>query len=124
MFFNTIMKEKLFIFEPDYEELIYDTDREVCYYDEIYLSDNGTINLDIPGLKEWLGKYVEEVLIPCETGKTTIDGINKTFDWKTFHEQGIKFAKEVKKLLPENIRLKYSAPFEDHSGIIKDDFFI
>ncbi len=118
------MADRLFIFEPDYEELIYDTEREVCYYDEIDLSDNETINLNMPGLKDWLNKYVDEVLIPCETGNTTIDEINKTFDWKAFHEQGIKFATEVKKLLPSNIRLQYRAPFEDKSGIIKDDLFI
>ncbi len=118
------MKEKLFIFEPDYEELIYDTDKEVCYYDEIYISENEIININIPGLKEWLGKYVDEVLIPCESGKVTMEEINKIFDWKSFHEQGINFAKEIKKLLPSNIRLQYRAPFEDKSRIIKENFFI
>ena len=54
----------------------------------------------------------------------SIEEINSTFDWRSFHKEGIRFAIEIKKLLPENIFLKYSIPYEDRSGLIKNDIVI
>ncbi len=117
------MEEKLFIFEPDYDQLFYDPEEGYSYYDTIYLSAEKQIelNINIPGLQDWLNTYINEVLIPCAAGKITLEDLNKNFDWKSFHERGMEIAKEIKKQLPSNIRLQYRAPFEDKSGIIKDD---
>lgn len=119
------MEEKLLIFEPDYYQLFYDPEEGYSYYDTIYLSENEELRLDIKHeLHDWLYKYIDKVLIPCAAEEITVEELNKTFDWKTFHEQGIKFAKEMKTLLPNYIRLQYRAPVEDQSGIIKDKFFV
>lgn len=75
-------------------------------------------------LSQWLSEYVNEVLIPCEGSEVSIEEINKTFDWKSFHKRGIRLAVAVKKLLPKNVVLKYSAPFEDRSGLFDDEIFI
>ena len=119
------MNKHIFYFEPDYDQLFYDPEEGYSYYDTIYLSETEEIKLNIsPALNDWLNKYIEKVLFPCAAGQISLDKLNKTFDWKTFHEQGIKFAKEIKKQLPENIILKYTAPFEDKSGIITKEINI
>lgn len=113
------------IFEPDYYQLFYDPEEGYSYYDTIYLSENAEIELSIrQELKGWLYKYIYEVLIPCEVKEITLEELNKTFDWKAFHDQGIKFAKEIKTLLPNYICLQYRSPFYDQSGIIGEDLFI
>ena len=65
-----------------------------------------------------------QVLVPSESGKITLDEINKTFDWKSFHRQGIALAVEVKRLLPKKVVLKYSTPFEDRSAIFPNEVLI
>ena len=97
-----------------------------CIGDETSINlENGTeINYNIPGLQQWCGKYLWQCLVPIESGEVTKEELTKTFDWSEFHKKGIEFAKEVKKLLPENVILKYSAPFEDGSNFIKDDMII
>lgn len=91
--------------------------------DSIKIKDK-LINIGIPNLKHWLNTYVDSVLIPCESGDVTIDDINKTFDWKSFHEEGIKLANKIKQLLPDDVILKYSGPFEDRSEIIQGELII
>ena len=54
----------------------------------------------------------------------TLEEISKTFDWKSFHRQGIALAVEVKMLLPKSVVLKYSTPFEDGSGILPNEVLI
>lgn len=70
------------------------------------------ITLEIKGLNEWNSRYVNEVLIPCETGEKHIEEINKIFDWKKFNEEGIRFAQKVKESLPYEVKLEYASPFE------------
>ncbi len=120
------MNQILLYFEPDYDQLFYEPVEGFSYYDSIYLSDNVQIdlNINIPGLKEWLNNYIDEVLIPCATDKISLEELNRTFDWKNFHKQGLALAKEIKKQLPSYITLKYRAPFEDRSKIIKDDIVV
>lgn len=114
--------------EPDYESLfIFEkgndasaTAGETIGTDE-YVKINGqTIYFQNPELKEWNKQYVQKVLIPCESGKKTIEEINRTFDWQEFHKTGIRLAMEIKKQLPSNVVLTYSAPFEDRSGVVKE----
>lgn len=97
---------------------------DVCG-DEESIEINGlSIKLDMPDLKKWTSEYLWQVLVPCESGETTIEEINKTFDWKDFHERGLKLAYKVRELLPKNVRLRYASPFEDRSGIIDDEKWI
>lgn len=85
-------------------------------------SDETNIDLNIPGLREWLEEYMWRCLVPREAGEITPDELNRTFDWKDFHKRGLALlAAQVKKLLPPNVELLYCKPYEDASGIINDD---
>ena len=75
-------------------------------------------------MDEWLSEYMWQVLAPYESGEISKEELNKTFDWKSFHQTGIELAKEVKKRLPQYVTLIYKSPFEDISGLIKPDFVI
>lgn len=83
-----------------------------------------TYNLNFAELQKWADRYMWQVLVPSESGKITLDEINKTFDWKSFHRQGIALAVEVKRLLPKKVVLKYSTPFEDRSAIFPNEVLI
>ena len=63
-------------------------------------------------MSDWHSKYIDEILIPCETGKISLEVLNRGYDWNSFHKEGIKLASEIRKLLPENIELFYKTPFE------------
>ena len=80
--------------------------------------DGDSIEITIPGLKDWLNEYMWYCLVPYEAGEITLEELNKTFDWKSFHDHGLSFAAQIKKLLPLNTELIYCSPFEDKSGII------
>lgn len=97
---------------------------DVCGNEEFIKINGLNIKLDIPDLQKWTSEYLCQVLVPCESGETTIEEINKTFDWKDFHERGLKLAYKVKELLPKNVKLRYASPFEDRSGIIGDEKWI
>ena len=88
------------------------------------LDDSKDIKLNVDGLQQWANKYMCNVLVPSESGEITIEQINKTFNWKLFHRQGIELAVEVKKLLPKNVFLKYVTPFEDESNLIPKEILI
>lgn len=75
------------------------------------------LRIIVPGLIQWWESYVEN----CNFS----DGIiNQSFDMKAFHEKGLELAQEIRKQLPNNFTLYYKAPYEDHSGIIKDKVLI
>ena len=88
------------------------------------LDDSKDIKLNVDGLQQWANNYMCNVLVPSESGEITIEQINKTFNWKLFHRQGIELAVEVKKLLPKNVFLKYVTPFEDESNLIPKEILI
>ena len=75
-------------------------------------------------MDSWLSEYMWQVCVPCESGKLSREELNKTFDWKSFHQTGIELAKEVRKRLPSFVTLIYQSPFEDVSGLIKENFVI
>lgn len=124
-------KPYLIKMEPDANALFWndnegDEERGFCIGDDKSLSIDGgrQIDLNIPGLSDWLSEYLWQVLAPCESGEISIEELNKTFDWRDFHKRGIALAVEVKKLLPKNCVLKYAAPFEDKSGLLPDEVLI
>ena len=109
---------------PDCDVFLYD-EKGRCYgADGTVTIENQEINISIPEMDKWLSEYMWQVLVPCETGEISKEELNKTFDWKAFHQTGIELAKEVKKRLPPYVTLIYKSPFEDISGLIKPDFII
>ena len=111
---------------PDYGgNCFYTSDGFDCGEDgEIWFDDGYMVKINVSGLSEWCYKYQEECLIPVEFGKISIEELNRTFDWKSFHSTGLKLAAEVKKQLPEDVELWYQAPFEDRSGLIPEKILI
>ena len=111
---------------PDYgENCFYTSDGFDCGENgEIWLDDGFMVKINVPGLSEWCYKYQEECLIPVEAGEISIEELNKTFDWKDFHTEGLRLAYEVKKQLPEDLELWYQAPYEDKSGLIPEKILI
>ena len=110
---------------PDYDELFWD--EESCSIGDtetIYLNNDKEVKINIQGLSEWLSKYVDEILIPCETNKISIEDLNKTYDWKSFLKEGIRLANEVRKILPENIELHFKTPIEYEQNEFQNDIRI
>lgn len=116
------MKEYILYMDPDCDVFLYD-EKGMCYGESITI-ENQKINLSIPGMDAWLSKYMCQVLVPCEAGERSKEELSKSFDWKSFHQTGIELAKEVRKRLPSWVTLIYKSPFEDVSGLIKEDFVI
>lgn len=107
------MKTQKIYMSPDYEELFWDEeDCGIGNSETLYINDDLEIILKIDGLTDWISKYVDEILIPCATGKISLDEFNKKYDWNSFHKEGIRLAYEVRKVLPDNIELFYKTPFE------------
>ena len=108
--------------EPDILNLFWDEEGfAIGDTESISVNEHYEVNLNINGLQEWLWEYENQCLIPCEAGEISLEELNKTFDWKSFHERGLAFAAQVKKLLPLYTELFYCSPFEDRSGIIDSD---
>ena len=108
-------KSVLYI-SPDYDVLYQDSD-SCCanaYGDEIsnYSPWLGPIfSFVVPGIQEWLRRYEDAT----DFANTTTD---PSFDWATWHYEGLCFAKAVWEQLPRCYTLYYDPPYEDRSGII------
>lgn len=113
-----------FVYGDDESVSFPKSDLENIKNDEENKDDEIEIEFNLPELSRWLSEYVNEVLIPCGGDEVSIEELNKTFDWKNFHKRGIRLAVEVKKVLPKNVVLKYSAPYEDRSGLLADEILI
>lgn len=103
---------------PDYDYLY--IDEEGCCHsafgDEIYISEpelGPRFSFMIPGIEEWLMQYVKAT----DFAETETDA---DFDWKTWHYEGLCFAKAIWKQLPRCYKLIYEPPYEDRSGTISD----
>ena len=118
------MEEYILYMYPDCFDFLIDEEGDVHGAGGDVTIENQEINVYISGLDSWLSEYMWQVCVPCESGKLSREELNKTFDWKTFHQTGIELAKEVKKRLPPYVTLIYKSPFEDISGLIKPDFII
>ena len=116
---NKVMRKKQFIrICPDCD-VLYD-DADTCcsngFGDEI---ENDELDLGprfsfvIPGIKEWLQRYEDAT----DFADTTTD---PSFDWVTWHYEGLCFAKAIWKQLPRSYSLFYSPPYEDNSHTITD----
>ena len=90
-------------------------------YDSSEYENGTTIELHVPGLQEWLDEYMWQCLVPCESGKISIEELSKSFNWEKFHKQGVALALKVKKLLPPEVSLIYEPPFEDKSGTMNEE---
>ena len=108
------MKQNHYIkISPDIDVLY--IDQEDCCYsaygDEIY---NGELELGplfcfaMPGIEEWLTRYE----IATDFANTTTD---PSFDWLTWHYEGLCFAKAIWEQMPRAFTLYYEPPYEDRS---------
>ena len=112
---------------PESEDygVVYGDDESITLPEYLFPDNVKTeISFNSKELSNWLWTYVHQAIVPYECGQLSIEELNKTFDWKAFHLQGITLALAVKKLLPENVILKYSAPFEDGSNCLSGDILI
>ena len=64
--------------------------------------------LSTPGIEEWLHRYE----MATDFTDTTTD---PSFDWKTWHYEGLCFAKAIWERLPSSYSLFYRPPYEDGS---------
>ena len=109
------------LMKPDANALFWDEDG-TCVGDyeslSIYSNDGSVIkeiNFDNNELKLWGWNFLWDAIAPCESGEISREDLASQFDWETFNKKGIEFANAIKKLLPDNVILKYSSPFEDRS---------
>ncbi|MCF0165556.1 MAG: hypothetical protein HUJ92_09730 [Bacteroidales bacterium] len=107
---------------PDYD-ILYD-DMKGCSYsaygDEVYNSEPSLgpmFRFAVPGIEEWLKRY-EDATDFAET--TTYPD----FDWKSWHWEGLQFAKYIRERLPLCYDLYYNSPYEDKSGTLDDEILV
>lgn len=113
------MKIKPYIrITPD-TDVLYD-DAEGCCYpaegDEIFNSDldlGPRFSVVVAGIEEWLRRYENAT----DFVETTTD---PSFDWTTWHYEGLCFAKAIWQQLPRNFSLYYQRPYEDNSQTIEE----
>lgn len=67
----------------------------------------------IPGLEEWCQRYENAT----DFADTTTD---PSFDWRSWHFEGLQFAKAIWQQMPRNYTLIYKPPFEDPTHTIKE----
>ena len=111
------MTRKSFLYiSPDIDVLYQDSD-SCCangYGDEI--SNNSPwlgplFSFVVPGIQEWLRRYEDATdFVEATT--------SHSFDWATWHYEGLCFAKAIWEQLPRCYTLYYDPPYEDRSGII------
>jgi hypothetical protein len=111
------MTRKAFLYIlPNIDTLYQDSD---CCCDNGYGDEIGNnspwlgprFSLVVPGIQEWLRRYENAT----DFANITTD---PSFDWATWHYEGLCFAKAVWEQLPRCYTLYYVPPFEDCSGII------
>lgn len=108
--------ENYLIISPDIDVLY--VDPESCCYsaygDEI---SNEGLELGplfcfaMPGIEEWQKRYE----YATDFSETTTD---PSFDWLTWHYEGLCFAKAIWEKMPRSITLYYQPPYEDRSKTI------
>lgn len=111
------MKQKNYIIlSPDLDVLY--VDPESCCYcaygDEIYNEDpkSGPVfRFAMPGIEEWQKRYE----YATDFTNTMTD---PSFDWKTWHYEGLCFAKAIWENIPRSFKLYYKPPYEDRSNTI------
>ena len=71
----------------------------------------------IPGIEEWVKRYE----IATDFAETTTA---PSFDWVTWHYEGLCFAKAIWEQMPRCYKLYYQKPYEDRSGTMGDEVVI
>lgn len=112
------MQKKTYIrISPDCDVLIIHSDGccDCAYGDEIS-NDRQELgprfSIVMPGIDEWLERYASAT----DFTETTTD---PSFDWKTWHYEGLCFAKAIWNKLPRCYTLYYDPPFEDRSHTVE-----
>ncbi len=111
------MNEKAYIsISPDIDVLFQDS--EGCcgcaYGDMIYNSSpwlGPCFCIVVPGIEEWVKRYV----FATDFVETTTE---PSFDWISWHYEGLCFAKAIWQQMPRCYTLYYDPPYEDRSGTI------
>ena len=106
---------KILIMDPDWDYFLRDTEGYVYSYDD--LDDLCRQTIIIPGLRQW-HKELQPIISKSEFGEPYRK------DWKSYHERGLELAHRLRKSLPKEYDLWYTAPFEDNSGIIRKPILI
>lgn len=103
---------------PDYD-VLYDDAEGACAYpygDEISNEDPSlgpTFSIIVPGIEEWQQRYVRAVdFVKIEN--------NISFDWRSWHFEGLQFAKAIWERVPRCCSVYYQPPFEDPSKTISE----
>lgn len=65
----------------------------------------------VPGIEEWVKRYE----YATDFAETTTE---PSFDWISWHYEGLCFAKAIWEQMPRCYTLYYEPPFEDHSGTL------
>lgn len=107
---------------PDFDYLFIDGNGccSTAYGDEISNEDfslGPRFRIVIPGIEEWHRRYVNST----DFAATKTD---ESFDWLSWHYEGLLFAKEIKRQLPSCFKLLYNAPFEDVSRLVPKEIEI
>lgn len=111
------MKQKPYIIiSPDIDTLFIDANGccSCAYGDEIDNDDyelGPCFSIVIPGIEEWLERYENAT----DFANISTD---PNFDWKSWHVEGLRFAKQIRLQMPPVFDLFYRPPFEDTSGTL------
>ena len=103
---------------PDIDCVLMDEEGcgDSCYEDEIYNTEAHLapiFSFVVPGFYEWHRRFEDKT----DFAETTTD---PSFDWRSWHRDGLLFAKEIYRQLPRNYNLIYRSPYEDRSGVIAE----
>lgn len=111
------MNKKPYIrISPDIDVLFVDGDSccASAYGDEISNDSpwlGPRFSIVVPGIDEWVRRYEDAT----DFAETTTE---PSFDWISWHYEGLCFAKAIWEQMPRCYTLYYEPPFEDHSGTI------
>lgn len=111
------MNKKPYIrISPDIDILFVDGDSccASAYGDEISNDSpwlGPRFSIVVPGIDEWVRRYEDAT----DFAETTTE---PSFDWISWHYEGLCFAKAIWEQMPRCYTLYYEPPFEDHSGTI------
>ncbi len=103
---------------PDLDILYDHSDGYSCspYGDEVSNDDpmqGPVFRIIVPGIHEWVRRYEDAT----DFADTMTDS---SFDWKSWHFEGLQFAKAIWEQLPRCYTLYYQPPYEDMSGTLQE----
>lgn len=103
--------------EADALTMIWDSKGCALITDQDDLFEDDGLSIKIDGIYQWY-KDLDDVV------DWTNSEIKGNFDWAAWHKRGLELAQNLRQQLPDEYDLWYSAPFEDKSGILKEDVLI